>query len=78
MVHAFWVPVFEFKRDVIPGHPNHFQIYPVKTGTYLGHCTEFCGLWHAYMMFRVRIVTPAQFHAFMHAKQIQQKAVGTQ
>ena len=26
VVHAFWVPAFLFKRDVIPDHPNHFTI----------------------------------------------------
>ena len=25
VIHAFWVPEFLFKRDVIPGHPNHFS-----------------------------------------------------
>ena len=26
VIHAFWVPEFLFKRDVVPGHPNHFSI----------------------------------------------------
>ena len=25
VIHAFWIVPFEFKRDVIPGHPNHAQ-----------------------------------------------------
>lgn len=78
VVHSFWVPQFEFKRDVIPGRTNTFEITATQTGTYLGHCTELCGVYHALMLFKVRIVTPAQFHAFMHAKQLQQKAGGAQ
>ena len=81
VVHAFWIVPFEFKRDVIPGHPNHFEVYPNKTTktTLIGHCTELCGLYHSRMLFRVRIVTPAQFNLWIHAQQAaQQKAGGAQ
>jgi len=50
-----------FKRDVIPGHPNHFEVTPIKTGTFIGRCTELCGVYHSRMLFTVKIVTPAQF-----------------
>ena len=50
---------FEFKRDVIPDHPNHFEVTPTKTGTFIGRCTELCGVYHSRMLFRVKIVTPA-------------------
>jgi cytochrome c oxidase subunit 2 len=72
VIHAFWIVPFEFKRDVIPGHPNHFQVYPTKTGTWIGRCTELCGLYHSRMLFRVRIVTPAQFNVWIHAQQAAQ------
>ncbi len=79
VIHAFWVVEFEFKRDVIPGHPNHFEVTPTKTGTYIGHCTELCGLYHSRMLFKIRIVTPAQFNLWIHAQQAaQQKAGGAQ
>jgi cytochrome c oxidase subunit 2 len=81
VVHAFWIVPFEFKRDVIPGHPNHFEVYPTKTTKtdLIGHCTELCGLYHSRMLFRVKIVTPAQFNLWIHAQQAaQQKAGGAQ
>jgi cytochrome c oxidase subunit II len=80
VIHAFWIVPFEFKRDVIPGHPNHFQVYPTTTtGTLIGHCTELCGLYHSRMLFKLRIVTPAQFNVWIHAQQAaQQKAGGAQ
>jgi cytochrome c oxidase subunit II len=78
VVHSFWVPVFLFKRDVIPDHTNTFQVTAIKTGTYIGRCTELCGVYHSLMLFKVKIVTPSQFHAFMIAKQAQQKAGGSQ
>ena len=73
VVHAFWVPEFLFKRDVVPGHPNHFSITATKTGTYIGHCSELCGLYHSRMLFTVQIVTPAQFKAWISQQQAIQK-----
>jgi cytochrome c oxidase subunit II len=72
VIHSFWIVPFEFKRDVIPGHPNHFEVTPIQTGTWTGRCTELCGLYHSRMLFNVRIVTPAQFNAWIHAQQAAQ------
>jgi cytochrome c oxidase subunit II len=76
VVHSFWIVPFEFKRDVIPDHPNHFQVTPITTGTFTGRCTELCGLYHSRMLFTVKIVTRAQFRAWIHAQQAQQNATG--
>jgi cytochrome c oxidase subunit II len=73
VVHAFWVPEFIFKRDVIPGHPNHFEITATQTGTFTGHCSELCGIYHSRMLFTLKIVTPAQFRQFIAAQQALQK-----
>jgi cytochrome c oxidase subunit II len=78
VIHAFWIVPFEFKRDVIPGHPNHFEVTPTKTGTFIGRCTELCGLYHSRMLFVVKIVTPAQFHQWITAQQLaQSKTAGS-
>ena len=77
VVHSFWIVPFEFKRDVLPGHPNHFEVTPIKTGTFIGRCTELCGVYHSRMLFTVKIVTAAQFHQWIHAQQqAQQKSAG--
>lgn len=67
--HAFWVPQFLFKRDVIPGHPNHFDVNLTKTGTFIGHCSELCGLYHSRMLFTLKVVTPAQFKQWIAGQQ---------
>jgi len=80
VIHSFWVLPFDFKRDVIPGHPNHFEVNP--TGTLysgpdtIGRCSELCGLYHSRMLFRIKIVTPAQFKAWITAQQKLQNASG--
>ncbi len=77
VVHSFWIPQFLFKRDVIPGHPNHFTVTVTQTGTFIGHCSELCGLYHAKMLFTVKVVTPQQFKAYMAAQQAAQSSSGS-
>jgi cytochrome c oxidase subunit 2 len=78
VVHAFWIVPFNFKRDVVPGHPNHFAVTLIKTGTFIGRCTELCGLYHSRMLFWVRIVPQAQFRTWIRAQQAAQtKAAGS-
>lgn len=63
VIHSFWVPNFYFKRDVIPGHPNSFDVTPNRLGTYDGKCAELCGEKHALMLFKVHIVTEEEYEA---------------
>jgi cytochrome c oxidase subunit II len=53
VIHSFWVPELNGKKDVVPGRTNHNTIIASKPGTFLGACAEFCGLAHADMRFRV-------------------------
>ncbi len=76
VIHSFWVVPFEFKRDVLPDHPNHFQVTPIKTGTFTGRCTELCGLYHSRMLFTLKIVTPQQFRQWITTQQAMQNASG--
>ena len=80
VVHSFWILPFDFKRDVIPDHPNHFDVYPTSTlysgPDTIGRCSELCGLYHSRMLFRIKIVTPAQFTAWVTAQQHLQNASG--
>jgi len=59
--HSFWIPDMLFKRDAIPGRVTTFDLTPTKVGTYRGLCGEFCGLDHALMTFRLRVVSAADF-----------------
>ncbi len=78
VIHAFWVVPFEFKRDVVPGFANHFAITANKTGTFIGRCTELCGVFHSRMLFRIKIVTPAQFRTWIHQQQTRRPSGGVQ
>ncbi|HKB31283.1 MAG TPA: cytochrome c oxidase subunit II [Streptosporangiaceae bacterium] len=74
VIHSFWVPAFLFKRDVVPGHPNHFDITTTAMGTFRGECSELCGLYHSEMLFSVKVVSQQQFQQFISAQQAAQQA----
>jgi cytochrome c oxidase subunit 2 len=63
VIHSFWVPAFLYKKDVIPGHVNHMYVTPTRIGTYKGDCAELCGEYHSAMLFRVKVVSKADYAA---------------
>jgi cytochrome c oxidase subunit II len=76
VVHSFWIVPFAFKRDVIPDHPNHFEVTPTAAYSGIGRCTELCGLYHSRMLFRVKVVPAAQFRTWIAAQQALQNSSG--
>jgi len=71
VIHSFWVVEFAFKRDVVPGRINQFEVTPDRVGTYTGRCAELCGYQHDRMNFRVEVVPTEQFDAKMAALKAQ-------
>ncbi len=69
VIHSFFVPAFLVKEDMIPGVDNRLEVRPTETGTYPGHCAEFCGLDHWRMGFDVEVVSPEAFQAFVAEQQ---------
>jgi len=65
VIHSFWVPKFLFKRDVVPGRQNTFEITVTKMGTYVGHCAELCGEKHDRMDFSVKVVSDADYQSYL-------------
>jgi cytochrome c oxidase subunit 2 len=65
VIHSFWAPSLQGKRDLIPGRTTLEWFRADRPGEYRGQCAEFCGLQHAHMAFWV-IAEPAdQFTAWM-------------
>ena len=72
VIHAFYVPQFLFKRDVIPGVHNQFDLeIPTNDAgeTYRGQCAELCGIGHRTMTLDVHVLAPADFEAW-YQKQV--------
>jgi cytochrome c oxidase subunit 2 len=67
VVHTFYVPQTLFKRQAIPGTVNQFDLTFDTVGLYHGQCTQFCGLQHTDMVYRVRVVTPGEYQSWLAA-----------
>jgi cytochrome c oxidase subunit 2 len=75
VIHAWWVPAFGMKKDAIPGYVNEIwvQVDADKPGIYRGQCAELCGQDHGFMPIVVEVKSPAEFDAWLRAKQAEQK-----
>ena len=49
VIHSYWIPALNGKKDAVPGRIHLLRIEADKPGIYAGQCTEFCGLSHANM-----------------------------
>jgi len=65
VIHSFWIPAFLYKKDMIPGRENSFQVVPMREGDYLGKCAELCGEEHSGMLFNVKVVSVEEYEAHL-------------
>ena len=71
VIHAFYVPQFLFKRDVVPGRNTSFDftVDAADAGqTFRGQCAELCGVGHFTMLFEVKALTEADFDTWLAGK----------
>ena len=72
VIHSFWVVDFLYKKDMIPGKSNYMYFTPTELGTFQGKCAELCGEYHSLMLFTVKVVSEADYGAYI----AEQKATG--
>lgn len=65
VIHAFWVPQFRLKQDVIPGQPTVLTFTPTKAGSYPIICAELCGPYHGGMRSTVVVHEPDAYDAWL-------------
>ena len=68
VIHAFYVPRFLYKRDVVPGQVNRFEfrLNEDEAGqTFGGQCAELCGIGHRTMTFEVNALGGAEFDTWL-------------
>ena len=68
VIHAFAVPAFGIKQDAIPGFVRDTWFRAEKIGDYHGQCQELCGKEHAYMPIHVKVVSAADYSAWVAGK----------
>jgi cytochrome c oxidase subunit 2 len=65
VIHAFAVPSFGIKIDSVPGRVNETWFKAEREGMYYGQCSELCGKDHAFMPIAVRVVSEADYNAWI-------------
>ena len=68
VIHAWAVPAFGVIMDAVPGRLNSTWFKADRIGTYYGSCRELCGVDHAFMPIEVKVVSQADFDAWVAAK----------
>jgi cytochrome c oxidase subunit II len=61
IIHSFWIPNLNGKRDAVPGRMSPWKIQADQPGVYFGQCTEYCGLSHSRMRMQVVALADDEF-----------------
>ncbi len=69
VLHAFWVPAFRVKQDLVPGQTTEIRFTPIKVDDevddYTLRCAELCGLSHWKMTVPVHVVDEGDFTVWL-------------
>jgi cytochrome c oxidase subunit II len=68
VIHSFWIPSLQGKKDLVPGVPTSLWMTPDRVGTFRGQCAEFCGYQHAHMGLLAVVETPDEFARWQDAQ----------
>jgi len=67
VIHAFYVPAFRVKADVVPGRYTTLWFQPTQTGEFHLFCAEYCGTEHSRMGGSIVVMQPAEYEAWLAA-----------
>ena len=65
VIHSWTIPAFGVKQDGVPGRIAQLWFKPEQEGVYFGQCSELCGKDHAYMPITVKVVSEAEYEAWL-------------
>ncbi|MGR3371447.1 cytochrome c oxidase subunit II [Pseudooceanicola sp.] len=69
VIHSWTIPAFGVKQDAVPGRIAQLWFEAEEEGIFFGQCSELCGKDHAYMPIAVKVVSQAQYDAWLAAIQ---------
>lgn len=67
VLHAFYIPAFRVKRDMVPGMVNWVWFTADKAGSYDLFCAEYCGVGHSAMVTTVEALPLLEFREWLAA-----------
>ncbi|ANM32219.1 hypothetical protein ABI59_11815 [Acidobacteria bacterium Mor1] len=65
VLHAFFVPEFRVKKDIVPGRYSNLWFEATEAGDYDLMCTEYCGKDHSAMLAKVTVHEPGGFEPWL-------------
>jgi cytochrome c oxidase subunit II len=69
VIHSWGVPSLGVKQDAIPGFVRDTWFRSEKVGDFYGQCYELCGKEHAYMPIHVKVLSQADYTAWVQDQQ---------
>ena len=67
VIHAFYIPAFRIKEDVVPGRTTKQWFNAKEVGEYDVECAEYCGTDHSYMYSRVVVLPKDVYNAWFQS-----------
>jgi cytochrome c oxidase subunit 2 len=77
VVHAFWVPEFRMKKDLMPDRITEVRFTPDRNGTYPIVCSRICGVGHAFMRSNVVVEDASAFNNWLAQQSAGQAALAS-
>ncbi len=70
VIHAFWLPEFRIKQDVIPGRVTNLVFTANKLGKYPVVCAELCGAYHGGMKTQLYVESEEDYQKWVQENTI--------
>ena len=68
VLHAFWLPEFRIKQDMIPGQDTKLVFNAIREGTYPVVCAELCGPYHGGMRTQIIVESPEDYATWVDSR----------
>ncbi|MGK7875064.1 MAG: cytochrome c oxidase subunit II [Xenococcaceae cyanobacterium] len=65
VLHAFWLPEFRLKQDVVPGREVQLVFTANRVGEYPIICAELCGAYHGAMKTKLYVQTEEEYNQWI-------------
>lgn len=65
VIHSFYVPAMRIKRDTVPGMDTVVWFKSDRTGEFDILCAEYCGLKHANMISKLKVIAQEEYDAWI-------------
>ena len=68
VLHAFWLPEFRIKQDMVPGQETKLVFNAIVEGTYPVVCAELCGPYHGGMRTQIIVQSAEDYSAWVDSR----------